>query len=133
MSAGFANQLRILRDGDKSAAVGVVAAVRYLAEFGRSAVAPDVKWRLEVSRYRADSGEVRWPDPEYQDEHPGQAWRGLFVAATDMSWIIFTVLGNKHGADDWYDRFVTESDAVAEAIFEQRSGTNDPLTHFPSR
>ena len=108
-----------------------MAAVRYLSEFGRSAVAPDVKWGLEVSRYRADSGEVRWPNPEYQDEHPGKAWRGLFVAATDMSWIIFTVLGNKHGVDDWYDRLVAESDAIAEAIFERRSGTSDPLTHFP--
>ena len=94
-------------------------ATDYLIEFGQQAVAPDVEWYIAQSAFGPHSGEIRWPDPETQQDHPNDAWRGLFVAAVDYSWILFTVLGNKaagsHRGNAWYDLAVPQSDQIARA------------------
>lgn len=99
--------------------VGIQAAIRYLLEFKRAAVAPDVRWHIVQSEFRTHSGEVRWPDPESQSEHPDDAWRGLFVAHPSDEWYVFTVLGNKAGTgrsgSDWYTSAAARSDQLARS------------------
>ncbi|MGH1505614.1 MAG: hypothetical protein ACRBI6_18840 [Acidimicrobiales bacterium] len=118
---------------DPQAVAGLSAAMTYLADFGRSAVSPDVQWHLQTSAYGSHAGEVRWPNPEDQHDHPGQAWRGLFVAAVDTSWIIFTVLGNKAigpaRGNDWYRSAVPRSDDIAAQAIEMLGLTAHPSRH----
>lgn len=103
--------------------VGLRAAIQYLLEFKRAAVAPDVRWRIVESRYGRHCGEIRWPDPEVQSEHPNDAWRGLFVAHPSNDWYVFTVLGNKAGAgrggNDWYSDAVPRSDEITRTAIEK--------------
>lgn len=113
----FASSAQTLASVEPLARAGIVAAIRYLRTYGRSAVAPDVRWKIQQSVFRDHSGEIRWPIPERQERHPSAAWRGLFVTATDLSWIVFTLLGNKAvgpaSANSWYDVAVPTSDDVA--------------------
>jgi len=101
---------------------GLQAAIRYLLEFQRAAVAPDVRWHIVESEYGKHCGEIRWPDPEAQFEHPNDAWRGLFVAHPDNNWYVFTVLGNKattsQGGNTWYTPAVQKSDEITHAAIE---------------
>lgn len=110
---------------DMQAAEGVGAAIIYLTEHGRAAVGPYVEWTLARSAFGSCSGEIRWPNPEYQLEHVDTAWRGLFVTNPECDWFLFTVLGNKArypaGSRAWYDHAVQESDNIA-------SGASNVLT-----
>lgn len=103
----------------------------YLEAFGSSAVAPAVKWHLAQSVYGRYSGEIRWPDPVDQHRSPRVAIRGLFVAATDCSWITYDIIGNKlavTGPDSWYDRAIELTDQAAVAARGRFA-----LSHFPPR
>ncbi len=116
-SSAFKQSAEWLAAADPLAWAGIRAAIRYLLEFKRAAAAPDVRWHIVRSQFGAHCGEVRWPDPESQSEHPDDAWRGLFVAHPDDDWYVFTVLGNKAGTDrsgnDWYTSAVARSDEIA--------------------
>lgn len=129
-SRAFVAAARQLASTDVGAWAGIVAAREYLRAFRRAAVAPDVKWHIVQSSFGEHCGELRWPDPEHQAEHPGTAIRGLFVAHPSDEWYVFTLLGNKaagpHRSSDWYDRAVEQSDqTVRQAI------TALKLTPFP--
>lgn len=106
-----------LTQSNRQAAEGIGAAIIYLTEHRRAAVGPYVEWTLALSTYGTCSGEIRWPDPEYQSEYAETAWRGLFVTNPDCDWFLFTVLGNKarysSGSRAWYDHAVSESDDIA--------------------
>jgi len=116
-SRAFLESARQLDAGYPSAWVGIVAAREYLRQFGRAAVAPDVRWHIAQSVFGADCGELRWPNPEDQVGHPDLAIRGLFVAHPNDLWYVFTLLGNKavgaHRGNDWYDHVVEQSDHTA--------------------
>lgn len=99
---------------------GIRETLIYLSEFRHYAIAPDVRWGITQSVYSGHCGEIRWPDPEIQAEHPGDAWRGLFVAHPDDDWYVFTILGNKAATgNDWYDQAVPQSDALVALAVEQ--------------
>ncbi len=108
----------------------MVAGFRYLEEYREAAVAPDVRWGIALSRFGKFSGEVRWPFPEDQADHPNSAFRTLFVVATDYSWAVLTILGNKathvSGSNAWYDEFVPISDQIAVGASKQLSLKNFP-------
>ncbi|MDE0676097.1 MAG: hypothetical protein OXH42_02005 [Acidimicrobiaceae bacterium] len=115
-SSAFKQSAERLADASPLAWAGIRAAIRYLLEFKRAAVAPDVRWHIVQSEFGTHCGEIRWPDPEAQSEHPDDAWRGLFVAHPNDDWYVFTVLGNKAGTDrsgnDWYASAVSRSDEI---------------------
>lgn len=93
---------------------GLREAIRYLTEFRHGAISPDVRWGIAQSAFGVNCGEIRWPDPEIQREHPDHAWRGLFVAHPNDVWYVFTILGNKARVGNaWYDEAVPVSDALA--------------------
>lgn len=122
-SGAFRSQADRLIAIDPDLAARLGAAIGYLADHGRDAVLPDVRWRLSQSTFRRDSGEVRWPPSERQADHPNDAWRGLFIAATDTSWILFTVLGNKASGEArgnaWYERAIPAHDRIASQAIRQ--------------
>lgn len=120
-SGAFVAAARQLASTDPKAWAGIVAAREYLRAFGRAAVAPDVRWHIVQSSFGEHCGELRWPDPEDQADHPGKAIRGLFVAHPSDEWYVFTVLGNKaagrHRGNDWYGLAIEQSDqTVRQAI-----------------
>ncbi len=121
-SAGFKQSAERLAAVNPAAWAGLQAAIQYLLEFQREAVAPDVRWHIVASEYGKHCGEIRWPNPEAQFEHPNDAWRGLFVAHPDNNWYVFTVLGNKagtgQGGNTWYTPAVQKSDAITHAAIE---------------
>lgn len=127
----FRDRLLEVQSSDRALARNIGAAIAYLNDFGRSAVTPDVKWNLATSEFTTNSGEIRWPDPEDQERYPNDAWRGLFVAATDTSWILFTLLGNKAGQPDWYQKAVPLSDSRAREYRIDREAANEPIKNFP--
>lgn len=116
------------RRPDVATALGPV--LTYLVEHGRQAAGPDVEWHIRTSRYQSHSGEIRWPDPQLQSEYPNDAWRGLFVAATDTRWILLTLLGNKavgpHQGNAWYDQAVPVADQIAADYIAHHALDNAP-------
>lgn len=118
-SRTFRQSAERLAAADPLAWAGIRAAMQYLLDFKRAAVAPDVRWHIVQSEFGRHCGEIRWPDPEFQSEHPDDAWRGLFVAHPNDDWYVFTVLGNKAGADrsgnNWYTSAVALSDEIAHS------------------
>ena len=127
----FRDRLFEIETSNLALAHRIGASITYLNDFGRSAVAPDVKWNLSTSDFATNSGEIRWPTPEDQERYPNDAWRGLFIAATDTSWILFTLLGNKAGQRKWYDKAVPLSDSRAREYRIAREAANDPIKNFP--
>ncbi len=110
----------VLGGSDPNAWAGIRRSIDYLIEHGRASVRPDVGWHIRESSFGPNSGEVRWPDPEYQSEYSGKAWRGLFVSNRDCDWIVFGVLGNKvaspGGTDAWYRDAARETDEFARTV-----------------
>ena len=89
-----------------------------------------MRWHIVQSSFGEHCGELRWPNPEDQADHPDKAMRGLFVAHPNNEWYVFTLLGNKaagpHRGSDWYDLAVEQSDhTVRQAIAALK------LTPFP--
>lgn len=129
-SPQFRQALEHLHAADREAFAGLRAAIWYLNEHRRGALAPDVKWKLAQSAFGPNSGEIRWSNPEYQAERPRKAWRGLFVTNATGEWLLFTVLGNKAihqaGSAAWYDINTAESDRIAND-YQARF----PLQNFP--
>lgn len=129
-SRAFVAAARQLAATDAEAWAGIIAAREYLRAFGRAAVAPDVKWNILQSSFGEHCGELRWPDPEDQADHPRKAIRGLFVAHPSDEWYVFTLLGNKAAGttlgSDWYDLAVEQSDQTVRAAI-----TVLKLTPFP--
>ena len=121
-SAAFKVVAEERANSNRLAWAGMLGAIRYLLEFKRSAVALDVRWHIVQSEFGKHCGEVRWPDPGTQSEHPNDAWRGLFVAHPNDDWYVFTVLGNKaetgRSGIDWYTSAVTRSDEITRAAIE---------------
>lgn len=116
-SAEFRESAIQLNAARPPAWAGLVAAREYLREFQRSALAPDVRWHIAQSEFAQHCGEIRWPNPEDQAEHPDSALRGLFVAHPTNEWYVFTLLGNKATGplrgDTWYESAVPLSDRIA--------------------
>jgi len=116
-SPSFIESARQLSTTNPMAWAGLTAAIEYLREFKRAAVAPDVKWHIAQSEFAQDCGEIRWPNPEDQSDHPNTALRGLLVAHPTDEWYVFTVLGNKasgtHQGSAWYDLAIKQSDETA--------------------
>lgn len=121
-SPPFMESARQLSGNDPEGWAGLTAAIEYLREFNRGAVAPDVKWHIAQSAFAEDCGEIRWPNPENQADYPDMALRGLFVAHPTDEWYVFTVLGNKAGGpvqgNAWYDRAIKQSDEIVRRAIE---------------
>lgn len=120
-ASAFVESAKQLAASNPAAWAGIVAAREYLREFGRAATAPDVRWRITQSVFAEYCGELRWPNPEDQAEHPDIAIRGIFVAHPSDEWYVFTVLGNKavgkHRGNEWYDLAIKQSDqTIVRAI-----------------
>lgn len=100
--------------------VAVEADIRYLLEFGRSAVLPYVRLRIQQSAHYPDMAETR---TEVADQD-GRLWvvRTLAVFADDDSVVAWCVGGDKRSwsdanpALDWYDAWVPIADAVFAAM-----------------
>lgn len=100
--------------------VAVEADIRYLLEFGRGAVLPYVRLRIQQSAHFPDMAETR---TEIQDRD-GRQWvvRTLAVFADGDSVLAFCVGGDKRAwsdanpALDWYDTWVPIADAVFTAM-----------------
>lgn len=121
-AASFIEPARHLSATDPMAWSGLTAAIEYLREFKRTAVAPDVKWHIAQSDFAQDCGEIRWPNPENQADHPSTALRGLFIAHPSDEWYVFTMLGNKasgsHRGNAWYEPAVKQSDETARRAID---------------
>ena len=126
----FVESARQLSGTDPVAWAGLTAAIGYLRNFKREAAAPDVRWHIMESEYGKDCGEIRWPNPEEQTDHPGTALRGLFVAFPSDEWYVFTVLGNKATGplqgNAWYRAAVPRSDEIVGQAIQALK-----LTYFP--
>lgn len=105
--------------------VAVEADIRYLLEFGRSAVLPSARLRIQQSEHFPDMAETRTDIMDQSDRR----WviRTLAVFAAGDSLLAFCVGGDKsawadaHPADDWYDIWVPVADRVFTAM-KQKEG-----------
>lgn len=81
-----------------------------------------MRWHIAQSEFGPDCGEIRWPNPEDQNDHPDTALRGLFVCHPSAEWYVFTVLGNKangrHRGNAWYGPAIELSDKIARHAIE---------------
>ena len=84
----------------------VVSALRYLEQFGRSAVEPDVKHRIQTSAYYPDMSEVR------VTLGPQRVYRVL-VCFGPADRLVGLIGGNKAGVGNaWYLQAVPAADVV---------------------
>ena len=94
------------------------ALMDYLDAHGHGSVLPDVGWKIQQSRYRVITGELRVEDPE-------RSYRILFAMDPDERWVHYLVAGNKsvgsHQGNAWYDAWVPVADAYLE-VFLNRIG-----------
>lgn len=105
--------------------VAVEADIRYLLEFGRSAVLPSARLRIQQSAHFPDMAETRTDIADHDDRF----WvvRTLAVFAESDSLLTLCVGGDKnawhreHPNDDWYDTWVPIADRVF-ASMKQREG-----------
>jgi len=101
---------------------GVVAAkvadgIEYLREHGRAAVLPDVRHRIQISRYFPDMSEVR------ADQIVGTrrfVMRVLVCFVDEDRALLVCVGGNKdryleRAGRDWYDDYVPVADRVVDS------------------
>ncbi len=99
----FMASLRALKETDEELFVVVAGDIQYLLEVKRSAVLPQVGWRIAQSAYPGLTGEVR-------SHVPGREAfvRTLFAMPPDESVCVLAVMGDKnsdYGAqgNEWYD------------------------------
>ena len=59
-SSAFKQSAERLADANPLAWAGIRAAIGYLLEFKRAAVAPDVRWHIVQSEFGTHCGEIRW-------------------------------------------------------------------------
>jgi len=96
--------------------IAVEADIRYLLEFGRGAVLPYVRHRIQQSSQYPDMSETRTS----VTENDGRTWvvRTLAVFADGDSVLALCVGGDKkaweqiHPGKDWYDTWVPVADEV---------------------
>lgn len=100
----------------------MVSSLRYFEQFGRSAVEPDVKHRIQTSKYYPDMSEVR------VTVDPRQVFRVLVCFGTGDQPVAL-VGGNKAGIGNaWYLQAVPLADAAFAAylaVDKPRKGSAD--------
>lgn len=87
------------------------ALMDYLDQHRHGAVLPDVRWKIQQSRYRTITGELR-------TEPPFPPYRVLFAMDNHERWLYYLVAGNKaagpHVGNAWYDVWVPVADAFID-------------------
>lgn len=100
------------------------AQLAYVSEHGRSAVLPDVRHRIQVSRHYPDMSEIR------SDHTVGQMRylvRILTCFVDEDEKILVCVAGNKAGylertGRDWYDDHVQVADQLVDRYLLAKKG-----------
>lgn len=112
------DRLNDLKGENRRAYLGLMAAKHILEEFGPKAGIPEVKWRIEAADYphRANMGELRWPDPDNQEEHPTDAWRVLFYSNRASTYVLLVAVGNKHDNPTWYEDQIRDLNPLLDKI-----------------